>query len=462
MLLAVRESATPSGTLTMVGIMRQLTTSEQHILIDSDHRVTGCTTGSFDLLGIQASSLQSHTPKIADWVTEWSAVLPDLSSDAGCFLFVSPLVNVDLAPQQLPGTAERSGGGAWIVAHLQRIVLPTSAVVFVLHWHFMPTDPYSVGKAMAQRRKSLGGGLTMADAADTTILPPKAAAVAAGLAAEGERASSSELSTGAQRCDPDAVSPTPMLTEATNLTASARVDRPLPVRAANHASGHLISGVSAHFFSGEVASSNPLRLPGTPLDGMDADSASSATVGAFPSLRGAQALPVTSSAVVAEIANQTPVCVCSRQSSSSEGSASEASGGDGGGGVSRPKSVVQLRRGSGSRTAVTFNEAKGDGDRGSYASSKQSHGAKLQDKVRRVLGFGVGSLIPGLRLLQWVALLVALLTIGLGIGLGVFIYSSLGTYAATLAVVSESSLAMVKMVDANRNMRTLLFCNLVS
>ena len=386
-----------------------------------------------------------------------------LSSDAGSNLFVSPLKDVgpDVPQEQSSskseaicsskpslGTVDRRG--AWIVAHLQRILLPTSAVVFVLHWHLMPSDPYTVGKAMAQRRFSLGGGM-----GEMVAAPLSAVAIAAEVA---EVVAKSAQSGGAQLFDPSAVSPTPFVPDARASEATARIDRPLPIHAKGSAtptSGSVrrLSDITALILAGETESANPLRLPGTPLEAVAegggvgdafASTARMCRVGALP-------------AAAAEAVNhEAPVLVGSRHSSHSDASGAT----DVCGGVLQAQPLEQFAHGS--RTAVAIHDVRGDGDRGSYASSKQSYGGKLQDKVRRVLSSGVGSLIPGLRLLRWVALLVTLLTIALGISLGAFIYSSLGAYSTTLSIVSESSRAMIAMLDANRNMRSLLFCNLVS
>jgi hypothetical protein len=50
--------------------------------------------------------------------------------------------------------------------------------------------------------------------------------------------------------------------------------------------------------------------------------------------------------------------------------------------------------------------------------------------------------MPGLRLLRYVGVVIALVTVGLGVGLGVLIYSSLAKYASTLCSVADASLAM--------------------
>jgi hypothetical protein len=102
----------------------------------------------------------------------------------------------------------------------------------------------------------------------------------------------------------------------------------------------------------------------------------------------------------------------------------------------------------------------GPDDRGSYASSRQTHGGRLQDKVRRVLGHGEGNLMPGLRLLRWVALIIALLTVGLGIGLGVFVINALEQYARTLESVSTASLALTSVINIERGLRSRYLCHL--
>ena len=134
-----------AGELSMVGIMRQLASSEHHILLDSSFHITGCTQASFDLLGIQQSTLQSSAPLISNWFSEWSAAYESdaLHADAGSSLFVkkpkssSVAVNKesDKNASSIPSvTSVFDGDGVWIVAHVQHVVMPTAMTVHILHW----------------------------------------------------------------------------------------------------------------------------------------------------------------------------------------------------------------------------------------------------------------------------------------------------------------------------------------
>jgi len=68
-----------------------------------------------------------------------------------------------------------------------------------------------------------------------------------------------------------------------------------------------------------------------------------------------------------------------------------------------------------------------DGDQHSYASSTAG-GSKMQDRVRRVVEAGTGSLLPSLRLLRWSAMLLTALTIALSVGMAVVSYHSASFY----------------------------------
>jgi len=65
-------------------------------------------------------------------------------------------------------------------------------------------------------------------------------------------------------------------------------------------------------------------------------------------------------------------------------------------------------------TLAAARRAGRDDDKNSFVSTTAT-GAKMQDKVRRVIEFGTGSLLPSLRLLRWSALFLAALSIALSV-----------------------------------------------
>ena len=121
---AVREMASASGTLAFVGLIRPLSTADQHLLLDGDLRVTACSIESLGLLGIEPSALEDakRLPSFADFVKGWNGALAaSLATDAGARIFVT-------------ATAASGAGGLWVQAHLQHIFLPGRVSVSVLHW----------------------------------------------------------------------------------------------------------------------------------------------------------------------------------------------------------------------------------------------------------------------------------------------------------------------------------------
>jgi hypothetical protein len=59
MLMAVRETPTSDGPPAFVGIMRPLNTTENHIMMTEDFKITAASQNSFALLGIEPSSLKN-------------------------------------------------------------------------------------------------------------------------------------------------------------------------------------------------------------------------------------------------------------------------------------------------------------------------------------------------------------------------------------------------------------------
>lgn len=147
-LLAVREAALPDGSLSFVGIMRAMSCSEQHVILDSNHRIMACSLESFGLLGFQPQALASEAdrPCFEDWVAEWGSVQDALTREGGTTILVTPPATVGAAAHSDSRAylTEHADDGVWIHAYLQPIALPNDVSIFVLHWHHMHTDKYTV------------------------------------------------------------------------------------------------------------------------------------------------------------------------------------------------------------------------------------------------------------------------------------------------------------------------------
>jgi PAS domain S-box-containing protein len=157
MLMSVRETAMPDGSLAFVGIMRAVPSSEHLIVLDSDQRVTACSLESFGLLGLQAEELASGSehPQMSHWVAEWDAIQDALTADAGTTMLVMQQRDgakanspgrtgvVQIAPNTSPASSEDSG--VWIQAFLQRVSLPGAVRMSILYWkHLSTSNKYAV------------------------------------------------------------------------------------------------------------------------------------------------------------------------------------------------------------------------------------------------------------------------------------------------------------------------------
>lgn len=142
MLLSVRETTTAEDVLLFVGVMRPLTSTEQLIVLDAEHRITACTQESFSLLDLQPQVLNSsgERPKIADWIVEWNDCQDALADESGTLIHVqAPATARELQGTRTRASAERQvsslEAGVKIQGHLQPIALPDAMTVFILHWH---------------------------------------------------------------------------------------------------------------------------------------------------------------------------------------------------------------------------------------------------------------------------------------------------------------------------------------
>lgn len=121
-----------------------------------------------------------------------------------------------------------------------------------------------------------------------------------------------------------------------------------------------------------------------------------------------------------------------------------------------------------------------DDDKNSFVSTTAT-GAKMQDKVRRVIEFGTGSLLPSLRLLRWSALFLAALSIALSVVMSnvrsdlvthsstryclsldlslQLVTNALTIYNGALVDVQNSCYNVAYMKQMVRNSRALFICN---
>jgi hypothetical protein len=59
MLMAIREAPSADGPPAFIGIMRPLNTTENHIVMNEDFKITAASQNSFALLGMEQSSLKN-------------------------------------------------------------------------------------------------------------------------------------------------------------------------------------------------------------------------------------------------------------------------------------------------------------------------------------------------------------------------------------------------------------------
>lgn len=247
----------------------------------------------------------------------------------------------------------------------------------------MPLDSYTIARAVARRRVALG--------------ETAAAAPVEPLSYNGDHGPrpTSSLSAAGLRGDPGAMSPTPLVPDAIVLPShdvvKVRATRlPAGCSTTNRQAG-LISEPSAD--DADEASiarnTNPLLLPGTPQI-FEADALQQGHTRRGDAL----SAPALAAATVPERAGESLVRIGSRDSDGSSEAGDDSKLAEDGAGVGKPYQLDSGPTPSPSRTAIVIDDIAlkatrssvvgprdGDGDRGSYSSSKMSHGGRLQDKV---------------------------------------------------------------------------------
>jgi hypothetical protein len=146
--MSIRETAMPDGSLSFVGIMRAVPSSEHLIVLDADQRVTACSLESFGLLGLSPEELASGTerPHMSHWVREWSAIQDALAVDAGTTMLVMPQHDGAASPSKSAGAMKGSAAtatdepGVWVSAHLQSVSVPGPARISILYWKHLSTN----------------------------------------------------------------------------------------------------------------------------------------------------------------------------------------------------------------------------------------------------------------------------------------------------------------------------------
>ena len=426
--------------------MRALLTSEQHIVLDADHRIAACSLESFGLLGLKPQVLAAATerPRIADWVTEWSAVQAALAAEAGTTMLVIP-------PRDFSGEtgAEAVSEGVWIHAHLQPIALPNETTVFVLHWHHMPTDAYTLGVAAARRRNSVNAGpaavAAVAEAPFEQLKPATSLAIG-GTASEGasqapiadanlqaiapqeQSRRRSALPFGLESsAATDHVAPDPMMEPPGFVQRADPLSAPHGISAVAQSSAAVAvcsndlvtdTALSAPLILGERAAALQSRRRSTLLEPMAAARPSLVDVSLNPA--GVKTLVPLSRIVVSpgrgmlDDVGESP----GRDAGGNGGNLPPATSvampepemtttGEGVGRVrSSEKHEPQRRK-------AVPRESVGDGNASLSSSAMGSN--KRQERVRRVLAAGSGQLLPSLRLLRRVAVLIVLLSVALSI-----------------------------------------------
>lgn len=188
--------ASATGTLSLIGLMRQLVTADQHIILNAELRVTACSLESFALFGLQPGSLdesQQQLPLLPEWVDGWGSVTEAaLATELGTRICIRAPASVAAASGAAP---ER----LWVTAHIQRVTMPGNAVIVVLHWRHVdasaavaPTAAERSARGSADASPESGGGGSedgaegdsIAGAASTRRNSASAASSAAGADAE--------------------------------------------------------------------------------------------------------------------------------------------------------------------------------------------------------------------------------------------------------------------------------------
>ena len=402
--------ASASGTLAFVGLIRPLSTADQHLLLDGDLRVTACSIESLGLLGIEPSALEDakRLPSFADFVKGWNGALAaSLATDAGARIFVT-------------ATAASGAGGLWVQAHLQHIFLPGRVSVSVLHWR-RADGPGAEAPVTAPptERASQATPQIEAEAGDDA---DSVGAVSSNQGGDSVGVDEASFGPASSRAAPSA-RPTP----SPPLLVMGDPPAPISVRLPTAR-----DGVSPDALLND-ATTVPLLPPKPSIH-------RSAMAGSRRSIGGLAATDL------ADIPDESRNPLGAASSPAPGGVAMAAA-------VRPTASVRRSARGTvqeppalGVAAAVGSALAKkGENDRGSYASSHMtrecsrlcpspwgasrcssplphSDGVRLQDRVRRVIAVGTGTLMPGLSILLRISVGMAILVAALSIVMSVFIF----------------------------------------
>jgi hypothetical protein len=71
MLLCVREQPASDGPPAFVGIMRALSTTDNHIVMTADYVITAASQASLTVLNVEPAALAAGDAKMSNWVDEW-------------------------------------------------------------------------------------------------------------------------------------------------------------------------------------------------------------------------------------------------------------------------------------------------------------------------------------------------------------------------------------------------------
>ena len=394
MLIAVRESAASDGAVSVIGTMRSLATTEHHVVLDASFRVTACTSESCALLGMLPAEISARKPLFESWVCEWCAILPDLLSDAGSMIFVRRAQSSEAA------TADAGCGvnaGLWVQGHLQKMILPGGHVTYVLHWHRMSSDAYTVGKAEERRRMSLSRAastLGMTSALPIITVSEPGAAFHSDIAA---------IVNDPQVAVPSAAGG--IAVDATHLPVVA------PTRA---------SPIT-------VASRAVTAAASSPTAGRE-----SFCLDPSPSQRRLSVSTRGSAALLSVTAKDVSLKF----------------------GVSKKSSKGFL----GSSTHGGVRTSAGD-DRSSAASSVVN-GGRLQRRVREILrSDGKTALLPGLVVLRLVGIFIGVIAAAMAISMTAFACVALDSLYGRLSNAAAASAALDNLVEINLQIDALVFCS---
>lgn len=176
MLLCMRETPADDGPPSFIALMRELRTSDQHILLNADFSITAASAYALEILGVDPSSLAGHDVSIKDFVLEWDHVLPDLKSPRGTTFcidassatraaVISDASMMDneygfsqYAATPVPSSSPLSTSSkkSFMRGTIQTLSLDDGGCYYVLHCQRLnEADQYGMAKAHKRRRESL-------------------------------------------------------------------------------------------------------------------------------------------------------------------------------------------------------------------------------------------------------------------------------------------------------------------